>query len=122
MLESLLQDITIYHKESGLFKRYNLFGSVRNTAYLNRNKTGVQNTDTCLIRIFDIDGFNNIWKVSKGDIIVLKKVLDDIVEAPLTELKQKYGKEYVCEVSSIDIFNFENQDVKILNHVKLGAR
>lgn len=122
MFDDLLQDITIYHKESGLFERYNLVGSVRNTSYLNRNKTGIQNTDTCLIRIFDIAGFNNTWKVSKGDIVVLKKVLDKIVEAPLTELRQKYGKEYVCEISSIDIFNFDNSDIKILNHVKLGAR
>ena len=122
MSEDLLQDITIYHKEKTLFKRYNLIGSVRNTSYLNRNNTGVQTTDSCLIRIFDVDGYNNEWKATKGDVIVLKKVEDDIKNAPLTELRQKYGKDYVCEISSIDIFKFDNLDIKPLNHIKIGAR
>lgn len=121
-MNDLLQDITIYHKERTDYIRYNKVASVRNTSYLNRNKTGVQTADNALIRVFDTKEYNNTWKCQKGDIIVSKKVLDDIVKAPLTELREKYGKEYVYEVSSIDIFDFDNEDLLELNHIKIGAR
>ena len=55
MFNDLLQDITIYHKEGNKYERYNKEASLRNTSYLNRNKTGVSNTDTALIRISDIE-------------------------------------------------------------------
>ena len=93
-MDNLLQDITIYHKDGTQYVRYNKIASVRNTSYLNRNKTGVQTTDNALIRVFDTKGYNNTWKCQKGDIIVSKKVLDDIIKAPLTELREKYGKDY----------------------------
>lgn len=121
-MEDLLQDITIYHKEGTDYIRYNKVASVRNTSYLNRNKTGVQTADNALIRVFDTKEYNNTWKCQKGDIIVSKKVLDNVVKAPLTELREKYGKEYVYEVSSIDIFDFDNDDLLELNHIKIGAR
>ena len=121
-MDDLLQDITIYHKEGTQYVRYPKIASVRNTSYLNRNKTGVQTADNALIRVFDTKGYNNTWKCQKGDIIVSKKVLDDIVKAPLTELREKYGKDYVYEVSSIDIFDFKDNDLLELNHIKIGAR
>lgn len=121
-MDGLLQDITIYHKEGTNYIRYSKQASVRNTSYLNRNKTGVQTTDNALIRVFDSKGYNNTWKCQKGDVIVSKKVLDNIIKAPLTELREKYGKDYVYEVSSIDIFDFDNKDLQELNHIKIGAR
>ena len=122
-MKSLLQEITIFHKEqNGLYTRYNLIASVRNTSILNRNKTGVQNTDKGLIRVFDTKGYNTTWKCQKGDVIVAKKVLDEVIKAPLTEMREKYGTEYVYEVSSIDIFDFNDNDLLELNHIKIGAR
>lgn len=59
---------------------------------------------------------------SKGDVIVALNVEDAINQAPLTELQKKYGKEYVYEVSSVEIFNFEDNDINSLNHVKIGGR
>lgn len=122
MNEDLFQDITIYHKEDNKYIRYPKVASVRNTSILNRNKTGVSTTDNALIRIFDTEGYNDTWNCRKGDVIVAKNVLDEIELAPLTEMRQKYGKEYVYEVSSIDVFDFKNEDIKELNHVKIGAR
>lgn len=122
MNKDLLQDITIYHKEDNKYIRYPKIASVRNTSILNRNKTGVSTTDNALIRVFDVEGYNDTWKCQKGDVIVAKDVLDEIEQAPLTEMRQKYGKEYVYEVSSIDIFDFKSEDIKELNHVKIGAR
>ena len=122
MIDEILQDITIYHKEENKYIRYPKLASLRNTSYLNRNKTGLQTTDNALIRIFDTKGYNNTWKCEKGDIIVSKKVKDDIEKAPLTELQKKYGKDYVYEVSSIDVFDFKDDDLLELNHIKIGAR
>ena len=122
-MDGLLKDITIYHKEkNGSYTRYSKQASVRNTSYLNRNKTGSQTTDNVLIRVFDTKGYNNTWKCQKGDVIVSKKVTDNVVKAPITELRDKYGKDYVYEVSSIDIFDFENLALNELNHIKIGAR
>lgn len=122
MIDELLQDITIYHKEENKYIRYPKLASLRNTSYLNRNKTGLQTTDNALIRVFDTKGYNNTWKCEKGDVIVSKKVTDNIEKAPLTELQKKYGKDYVYEVSSIDIFDFKDNDLLELNHIKIGAR
>lgn len=122
MMEELLQEITIYHKEESEYIRYPKIASVRNTSILNRNKTGVSTTDNALIRVFDVVGYNSTWKCQKGDVVVFKKVSDDIKKAPFTELIKKYGKEYVCEVSSIDIFDFKSEALKDLNHIKIGAR
>lgn len=122
MFENLLQDITIYHKEGNKYVRYNKKASVRNTSYLNRNKTGIQTTDNALIRVFDVDNYNTAWKCQKGDVIVSFEVSDEILKAPLTEMREKYGKDNVYEVSSIDKFIFENSDIKPLNHIKIGAR
>lgn len=69
MEDSLLQDITIYHKENNSFARYNKRASVRNTAYRNRNNTGVSNTDNALIRIFDIDNYKKTWFVPKETLL-----------------------------------------------------
>ena len=120
-MNDLLQEITIYHKDNEWI-RYNIEASVRNTSYLNRNNTGVNTTDNALIRVFDTDGYNNTWKCEKGDIIVLKSVSDDIIKAPLTEMREKYGKSIVIEVSSVEPFIFNDIDLKEINHVKIGGR
>lgn len=122
MFDDLLQDITIFHKEESEYVRYNKKASVRNTSYLNRNKTGVQTTDNALIRVFDVSGYNDTWRCKKGDVIVALNVSDKIQNAPLTEMRKKYGKDDVYEVSSIDKFIFENIDTKPLNHIKIGAK
>lgn len=122
MFDDLLQDITIFHKEESKYVRYNKKASVRNTSYLNRNKTGVQTTDNALIRVFDASGYDDTWKCQKGDVIVALNVSGKIQNAPLTEMRKKYGKDNVYEVSSIDKFIFENIDTKPLNHIKIGAK
>ena len=122
-MDDLLQEITIYHKTSDNWTRYNLANvSVRNTSYLNRNNTGVNTTDNALIRVFDTDGYNNTWKCEKGDVIVLKSVSDNIIKAPLTEMREKYGKSIVIEVSSVEPFIFNDIDLKEINHIKIGGR
>lgn len=118
MIDGLLQDITIYSGKN----RYNLRASVRNTEYLNRNRTGLMSADNALIRVFDIEGYKSTWDVKKGDIIVLKGVEDSINKAPLTELRKKYGKENVVEVSSIDEYIFDLADNKEIQHIKIGGR
>lgn len=122
-MDNLLQNITIYHKTSvNTWERYNIVASVRDTSYLNRNKTGVQTTDKALIRVFNTDGYNNTWKCEKGDIIVKNDVYDQIEKAPITELSKKYGNNNVYEVSSIDVFDFKDQRLRKINHIKIGAR
>ena len=109
------QEITIFHLEDKKWIRYNVIASFRNTSILNRNKNGVSTSDTCLIRIFDED--KQIFKVDKQDVIVNKKVSDDIVETPLTYLQNKYNKNNVYQVKSVDIFRFGFD----LDHTKIGC-
>ena len=121
-MKELLQDITIYHKNNQSWDRYNLSKvSVRDTSIRNRDTTGVTDVNNATIRILDIDGYNNIYFVNKDDVIVTLKVDDEIKLAPLTELKSKYGKDNVYQVSSIDKFIFKDSDLKDLQHIKLGA-
>lgn len=121
-MKELLQDITIYHNNGSKWERYNLKDvSVRNTSIRNRDTTGVSNVNSATIRIFDVDGYKNTYFVEKGDVIVTLKVEDDVISAPLTALKQKYGKDNVYQITSIDKFIFKDQSVKDLQHVKLGA-
>ena len=122
-MRGLLQDITIYHKNNdNSYSRYNLVASVRNTSYLNRNKTGVSTSDNALIRAFDVDGYNTTWKCEKCDVVLDMKSEYDIIKAPLTELRAKYGKSSVYEVSSVEKFIFKDEDVKELNHIKIGGK
>lgn len=120
--DKLLQAITIYHKENNTFTKYDVKASIRNTAYLNRNTTGTDKTDNALIRIFDVDGYNNTYKIAEGDVIYCGTTEYNIIKAPLTELRNLYGKEKVYEVSSIAEFIFDEPDIKPLNHIKIGAR
>lgn len=119
---SLLQDITIYHKSNSNYIRYNIKASVRNTSYLNRNKTGSEKSDNGLIRVFDYKLYNLSWFCEKGDIIVNKDVYDEIEKAPLTELRNKYGKECVFEVSSVEINVYDDIRLEKVNHIKFGVR
>lgn len=121
-MKSLLQDITIYHKENNSYIRYNLKASVRNTSYRNRNTTGVNTSDNALIRIFDIKEYNLSWKVSKGDIIVSRNAQEDIAKAPITELRKIYGEPCVFEVTSVEEFIFDNTSLNQINHIKIGAK
>ena len=118
-----MKTITIYHKKVEnkvtIFERYVKEASYRNTSILNRNKTGVSTTDTALIRIFDIKEYNNTWFIQKGDIIVNKEVEDEIEgTSPITQLSNKYGRENVHEIVSIDNFIFSEE----LDHIKIGAK
>ena len=115
--------ITIYHKKVEnkvtTFERYVKEASYRNTSILNRNKTGVSTTDTAIIRIFDIKEYNNTWFIQKGDIIVNKEVEDEIEGAsPITQLSNKYGRENVHEIVSVDNLIFGEE----LDHIKIGAK
>lgn len=123
-MDKLLQEITIYHKEGNNWNRYIVKASVRSTVYLNRDDrgTGLQTTDNALIRIFDVEGYNITYKIQKGDIIYSKATNYEIDEAPLTELRNLYGKEKVFEVSSVEEFIFDDEDIKELNHIKVGGR
>ena len=123
-MNKLLSDITIYHKENNGWERYIVKASVRSTVYLNRDDrgTGIQATDNALIRIFDVEGYNNTYKIKKGDVIYSGVSDYEIDKAPLTELRNLYGKEKVFEVSSIEEFIFDDEDIKELNHIKVGGR
>lgn len=118
------QEITIYHKSGSSWKRYNLEASFRNTSVLNRNtgvsnrNTGVSTSDNALIRVFDVQGYENTWNCEKGDIIVNKRVTDIILTTPLTTLQAKYGNNNVYQVQSIDKNVFGEE----LDHIKIGAR
>lgn len=139
-----MQEITIYHKNNeGKYERYVKQASFRNTSLLNRDNYGFSNSDNVIIRIFDVEDYNNSiflkqnssilnlplnsflgsrWKVQKNDVIVNRNVPDLIdTTAPATELSKKYGQENVFKVNSINIFIYEDKDLEELNHVKLGC-
>ena len=114
------QEITIYHKNKEEWDRFIVEASYRNTSILNHNRTGSDSTDNVLIRIFNIKEYNLKWFAEKGDIIVNKAVHDEIISAPMTELSKKYGSSNVHKITSIDKFIFDD-DIKELNHIKLGC-
>lgn len=112
-----MQNITIYHKNGNKYERYVKEASYRNTSIINRVTSGVSNSDTTLIRIFDLKDYKNTWFVAKGDVIVNKEVEDEIESTPITQLSNKYGRNNVHQVTSIDEFIFGEE----LDHVKIGA-
>ena len=117
------QKITIYHKNNeNRWDRYVIEASYRDTSILNHNRNGSNSTDNVLIRIFDVKEYNSKWFVEKDDIIMNKEVTDVIEgNTPLTQLSKKYGKDNVHKVTSIDNFLFDDEDLKELNHIKLGC-
>lgn len=123
MSEFPIQKITIYHKNGSKWDRYVKNASYRNTSIVNRNKNGSNSADNALIRIFDVEGYNNMtWFVLKDDVIVNKEVEDEIEEnTPMTQLNKKYGKDNVHKITSIDKFIFDDEDIADLNHIKLGC-
>lgn len=121
-MNELLEEITIYHQnEDKQWVRYHTTASVRNTSIRNRTTTGVSTLDNTLIRIFDVEGYNNTYFIKKGDVVVKNRVLDDVLSAPITELRKKYGDDQVYQVKSIDEFIFKDQSIKELQHIKVGA-
>ncbi len=116
------QKITIYHKNGKQWDRYVKEASYRNTSVLNRNKNGSNSADNALIRIFDVEEYNLTWFALKDDVIVNKEV-QDVIEGntPITQLSNKYGKDNVHKIISIDKFIYEDVDVEELNHIKLGC-
>lgn len=123
MLDFPTQEITIYHKNNeNKWDRYVIEASYRDTSILNHNKNGSSSTDKVVIRIFDIREYNFKWFVSKGDVIVNKKV-DDTIEGntPIAQLSKKYGDENVNKVNSIGKSIFNDEDTEELNHIKLGC-
>lgn len=117
------QKITIYHKNNeNRWDRYVIEASYRDTSILNHNRNGSNSTDNVLIRIFDVKEYNSKWFVEKDDIIINKEVTDVIEgNTPLTQLSKKYGKDNVHKVTSIDKFLFDDENLKELNHIKLGC-
>ncbi len=120
MPQELKQNITLYHKTNNGIVRYPLIASYRGTSILNRNNTGVSTSDSVLIRIFYID--NETFDISKDDVIVNQLVNNTFIDStiPLTTLQNQYGKDNVFKVRSIDPFNFDDEDLRELNHVKVG--
>ncbi len=117
-----MRNITIYHKNEKKWDRYIKEASYRNTSILNHNKNGLNSTENVLIRIFDIKNYNSLWFASKGDVIVNKEVDDVIGEnTPITQLSEKYGKDNVHKITSINDLTFNDKDIKELNHIKIGA-
>ena len=117
------QKITIYHKNNqNKWERYVIEASYRDTSITNHNRNGSNSTDNVLIRIFDVKEYNSTWFVGKDDIIVNQEVTDSIEgNTPLTQLSKKYGKDNVHKVTSIDKFLFDDEDLKEVNHIKLGC-
>ena len=114
--------ITIYHKNDNKWDRYVVEASYRNNSILNHNRNGSNSTDDVVVRIFDSEEYNMSWFVQKGDVIVNKEVEDEIEEnAPITQLSNKYGKENVHKVNSMNDLTFEDEDIEELNHIKLGC-
>lgn len=139
-----LQKITIYHKdENNNYERYVKDASFRNTSMLNQNNYGFSSSDKAIVRIFDIEGYNKsiyqnngdsilnfpldmflgkTWKIQKGDVIVSGIVFDEIEgTTPITTLSQKYGKENVLKINSINLLIFNDKDIEEINHIKLGC-
>lgn len=101
-MEEFLQEITIYHKTDDGWNRYNLDNaSVRNTSAQYRNVTGTTNVDNALIRIFDVQGYNKDYFISKGDVIVNMNVTDEIISAPMTELRKNMVKKIVIKFQAL---------------------
>lgn len=122
-MDGILTEITIYHNNNGIWNRYNVDNvSFRNTSIRNRNTLGISNVDNALIRIFDIDRYKQDYFISKGDVIVKGSVNDEITSAPLTEMRKKYGEENCYQVVSIDVYEFKDDSLKEINHVKIGAK
>lgn len=138
------QKITIYHKNNQKqYERYVKEASFRNTSMLNHEKYGFSSSDKAIIRIFDVEDYiknqftedtspilncplnqflGKTWKISKGDVIVNGAVLDEITSnTPTTVLSEKYGKDNIFKVNSINVLIFNDSDMKELNHVKLGC-
>lgn len=117
------QKITIYHKnKENKWEIHVIEASCRDTSITNHNRNGSNSTDNVLIRIFDVKEYNSKWFVGKDDIIVNKEVADVIEgNTPLTQLSKKYGKDNVHKVTSIDKFLFDDEDLKEVNHIKLGC-
>ena len=116
-----LKEITIYHKTDNSWVKYHKEASVRDTSILNRNNLGKSDSDTGVIRVFDIKDYKVNWFVGKGDVIVIGNVDDDITSAPITNLRQKYGYENVFSVRSIDKFIFSDNSLESIEHIKLGV-
>lgn len=117
-----IQKITIYHKNKKQWDRYVVNASYRNTSILNHNKNGSDSSENALIRIFDIKEYNLQWFVKKEDVIVNKEVEDVIEEnTPITQLSNKYGKDNVHKVNSINVLIYDDKEIEGLNHVKLGC-
>lgn len=122
-MDGILTEITIYHNNNGIWNRYNVDNvSFRNTSIRNRNTLGISNVDNALIRIFDIDRYKQDYFISKGDVIVKGSVNDEITSAPLTEMRKKYGEENCYQVVSIDVYEFKDDSLREINHVKIGAK
>lgn len=114
--------ITIYHKNNNKWDRYVVEASYRNNSILNHNRNGSNSTDDVVVRIFDSEEYNVSWFVQKDDVIVNKEVDDEIEgNAPITQLSNKYGKDNVHKVNSMNDLTFEDEDIEELNHIKLGC-
>jgi len=114
--------ITIYHKNDNKWDRYVVEASYRNNSILNHNRNGFNSTDDVVIRIFDAKEHNVSWFVQKGDVIVNKEVEDEIEgNTPITQLSNKYGKDNVHKVNSMNNLTFQDEDIEELNHIKLGC-
>ncbi len=117
-----IQKVTIYHKNNKQWDSYVKEASYRNTSVLNHNRNGANSTEKALIRIFDVEGYNVTWFVSKDDVIVNQEVKDVIENnTPITQLSSEYGKDNVHRVTSIDKFTFNDEELQELNHIKLGC-
>lgn len=127
------QKITIYHKNNEKWDRYVKEASYRKTSMSIRNRNGLgsstvnrnkspNSTDDVLIRIFDVEEYNLLWFVEKDDIVVNKEVEDEIEgNTPITQLSEKYGRDNVHKINSIDKLLFDDEDIEELNHIKLGC-
>ena len=115
MEDLYLVPITIYHKVTNGYQRYNVKASFRNTTTLNKNNYQLNSDDSVTIRIFD-KTFEN--KVDIGDIIVNKQVNDTISESPQVELRNKYGKNNVFKVNSKSVFLFDDK-IGDIEHIRL---
>ena len=118
-----IQDLTIYHKADDGWTKYNVKGSYRNTSTLIHSRSGFYTNEKAVIRIFDVEGYNNEWFVSNNDVIVNMKVEDEITSnAPLTQLREKYGEDNVIKITSVSKSIYDDADLDEINHIRLGGK
>lgn len=115
---NLFEDITVFYKVDNVYKRKVVKASIRNTTSTTRSTYGLNENENVLIRIFSVIDYLETWHIQNGDIIVRDIANEELnTDAPITYLQEKYGKNKVYKVNSVQ----DNIYGSSLDHIKIGA-